>query len=187
MALSTDVKLPRSYEPVFPPVCVVCQCPEPESSLRLSSGTIGWWSFLIAWWHRPLTVTAPACHRCAWRLQLGRALSVLITIGISFAALFYLWSPIAQAVPPGIGRLIRLAIVLACLSPLIAYELFWPRAFDVTPFPDSVDYEFASPEMAVEFAIANAAAPWVEIDGERVPFEEDPEMGRGFGDAGADG
>ena len=173
MALSTDIKLPRSHEPVFPPICVVCECPEPESSLKLVSGTMGGLSCLIGLWHRPLTVRAPACRRCAWKLHAGRTTSVALTILIAILAVVVLWSPIAQALPPGTRRLARLGIILVCLAPVIAYEVFCPRAFEVTPYSESVDYEFSSQSQALAFAAANCHAPWVEIDGHRIDFGTD--------------
>ncbi|MCA8969702.1 MAG: hypothetical protein KDC95_07960 [Planctomycetes bacterium] len=48
-----------------------------------------------------------------------------------------------------------LGVVLAFLAPWIVFEVFWPRYFDITASKDTIDYEFASPDYANAFAVAN--------------------------------
>lgn len=84
MPYSTDVNLPRNHKARFPDKCVVCGRSSPESTVRLITGSIGWWTWLL--WHfgGVFTVTAPACSSCGRRLHLKRFESLLVIIAGAF-------------------------------------------------------------------------------------------------------
>ncbi len=68
-----------------------------------------------------------------------------------------------------------IGVSLVCLVPQFLFEIFFARPFDVTAFPNSVDYEFTSEAYATEFAVMNMDAEWVKINGHLMPkhFESD--------------
>ena len=57
----------------------------------------------------------------------------------------------------------------ACTIPQFILEIFYAKPFDVTALSDSVNYEFASSEYAIDFAVLNRDAEWVKIDGQNLP------------------
>ena len=80
MALSTDVNLPKDHPAQFADRCVVCGRPEPGSTVRLMTGSIGWWTWMLWTFGRPFVVKAPACPRCSWLLHLRRLIGLLLTV-----------------------------------------------------------------------------------------------------------
>ena len=58
-----------------------------------------------------------------------------------------------------------MGLALTCCVPQILFEFFFARPFGVTAFDDSVDYEFASEEYAVDFGMRNCDAEWVQAGG----------------------
>ena len=163
MPLSTDVNLPKDHQTRFPDKCVVCGCPSPGSTVRLITGAIGWWTWLL--WHfgKPFSVVAPACRKCAWRLHGRRFASLLLTVALCVVALELVWPLVAGSVSRGLRNLAMMGLALICLAPLILYEAFFPHPFNITAYRESVDYEFRDPERAREFAELNRDAAWVEF------------------------
>jgi hypothetical protein len=163
MPVSTDVNLPRRHKARFPDKCVVCGCPSPGSTVRLMTGTIGWWTWLL--WHfgRRFTVRAPACAACAWRLHLGRLASVLITIALCAIVFWLVWPLISVQLPHPARKWVMMGAALICLTPYFLYQVLFPHPFDITAHSDSVDYEFRDEDMAYEFADLNHDAEWVKI------------------------
>ena len=166
MAESTDINLPRSHSAQFPDRCVVCGGHSPGSHVRLITGSIGWWTWLLWWWRKPFITKAPACSGCAWRLHGLRFLSFTVTVAITVAALWLIWPSIENSVPRGLRKWAMMAIALVCLLPQFILEVFFAKPFDVTAFEDSVDYEFTSKEYAIDFAMLNVDAEWVKVNGE---------------------
>jgi hypothetical protein len=163
MPFSTDVNLPKSHKARFPNKCVVCGRPSPESTVRLITGSIGPWTWLL--WHfgTPFTVKAPACTVCGWRLQVLRLTSLLVTIGACVVAIVVVWPMVSDRVPRAARKWIVMGIALISLSPYFLYHTFFPPPFDITAYGDSVDYEFRNADLACEFAELNQDAEWVKI------------------------
>jgi hypothetical protein len=163
MPLTTDVNLPKSHKARFPDKCVVCGRPSPESTVRLITGTMGWWTWLL--WHFgwPFTVKAPACTFCAWRLYAGRLVSLLITIALCVITLWLVWPLFSDQVPRPARKWAMMGLILVCSSPYFIYQVFFPQPFDITAKSESVDYEFRDGDMAYEFAELNQDAEWVKI------------------------
>jgi len=166
MAESTDINLPRSYTARFPDRCVVCGHDNPTSHVRLITGTLGWWTWLLWWWGKPFVVKAPACNGCAWKLHGFRFVSLAVTIAITVAALWLIWPYFKDSVPRGLRKWAMMGLALVCLLPQFIFEVFFARPFDMTAYADSVDYEFTSKDYAVEFATLNVDAEWVKVNGE---------------------
>ncbi len=168
MAESTDINLPRSHVPRFPNRCVVCGHHEPNSHVRLMTGTLGWWTWLFWWWGKPFIAKAPACNLCAWKLHGLRFISLAVTIAIALAAFWLIWPHFKEAVPRGMRSWAMMGLGLVCLLPQIIFEVFFAKPFDVTAFAESVDYEFTSTSYAIDFATMNLDAEWVKVNGETI-------------------
>ena len=163
MPYSTDVNLPRNHNARFPDKCVVCGRPSPGSTVRLITGSIGWWTWLL--WHfgDVFTVTAPACTSCGRRLHLMRFGSLLVIIAGAFIACWVAWPLISEHFPRPIRKWIVMGLALLLLLPYCLYQALNPHPFDITAHSDSVDYEFRDPAMACEFAELNEDADWIKI------------------------
>jgi hypothetical protein len=175
MPLATDVNLPKNHAARFPSRCVVCGAPSPESTVRLMTGSIGWWTWLL--WHfgNPFTVRAPACKHCSWRLHLTRVSSSLITIAGIAAACWLFWPWVSAKVPRPARKWALMGLALACLLPQFLYEMVFPHPFSITAYSDSVDYEFRDRQMAIEFALLNLDAECVKVNTVKIePEDLDP-------------
>ena len=163
MPLSTDVKLPRDHAARFPTKCVECGEDPATSTVRLWTHTLGWWSWVLAAFGSGVTVTAPACVECGWRIRIQRIGGVLVTAIIALAFLFLIWPYVEDLVARPIRKWVALGLCLICLAPYIAWEIFFPPSFEITAYAKSIDYEFRDEEYAMEFAELNDDAEWVEI------------------------
>jgi hypothetical protein len=172
VAKSVDVSLPRSHQARFPDRCVVCGADKPGSHVRIITGTIGWWTWLLWWWGTPFVAKAPSCTWCAWRLHGLRILSLVVTVAICVLALWLIWPHLKDLVPRPIQKWAALALGLICLLPQCAFEIYFARPFDVTAYRDSVDYEFTSRDYALEFAVENLDATWVKVNGALISDDE---------------
>lgn len=168
MAESTDINLPRAHEARFPNRCVVCSHDNPASHVKLVTGTLGWWTWLLWCWGKPFIVQAPACRGCAWKLQAWRFINLFMTIAIALVAVWLVWPYFKDSVPRSLHALAMMGLALVCLLPQIVFEVFFARPFDVTAYSESVDYEFTSEDYAIDFAMLNLDAKHVKINGEIV-------------------
>ncbi|XZE45820.1 hypothetical protein SH467x_001077 [Pirellulaceae bacterium SH467] len=166
MAESTDINLPRSHAARFPARCVVCNGDAPKSHVRLMTGTLGWWTWLLWWWGKPFVAKAPACTACAWKLHGLRFASLALAISITVAALWLIWPYFKDSVPHSFRNWAMMGLAILCLLPQIIFEVFFAKPFDITAYADSVDYEFTSKDYAVDFATLNVDAAWVKVNGE---------------------
>lgn len=163
MVSRTDVNLPKNHQVRFPDRCVVCGEESPNSTVTLITSSLAWWAFLLLVIGRPFKVTAPACRWCGWRLQWSRFVSLLVAFAFIYIAFWVLWPMFGAQVPQAIRRWVKIAFAVACCTPLIIYEVFFPKPFAITAFSDSVDYEFTDELAAYEFAQENEDADWVKI------------------------
>jgi hypothetical protein len=157
MPVSTDVNLPKCHKPVFPDRCVACGAPGPDATYRAGTNAIGWWT--LAFWvpGRRFSVDVPACTPCRrrmrrqWWVQLAvNAAVILAGCGV---ALFLL-----DGFQGALKRWLGLGVVLACLTPVVLWETYFPRPIDLTAYAKTVDYEFRDPEYAAEFSALNRPA-----------------------------
>ena len=94
-----------------------------------------------------------------------RIVSLLITVTMTAAALWLVWPYIEPFVAKALVNWAMMGLVLACLLPWLLVEVYFARPFDVTAYADSVDYEFASEEYALDFYFLNRDAEWVKMSG----------------------
>jgi hypothetical protein len=132
------------------------------------TGTLGWWTWALWWWGKPFVAKAPACTGCAWKLHWLRFISLFVSILIVVAAFWFVWPNLKDSVPAGLRKWAMLGLGLASLLPQVIFEIYFVRPFDVTAYSDSVDYEFASKDYAVDFATLNLDAEWVKVNGESI-------------------
>jgi len=168
MAESIDVNLPRSHAARFPDRCVVCDCPAPDAHVRIITGSIGWWTWLLWWFGKAFVVKAPACTRCAWRIHGLRLASLLATIGAAVAALWFIWPHFKDSIPRHLQKWAMMVLAVICLLPQVIFEVLFAAPFDVTAYAESVDYEFTSQSYAEDFAKLNQKAAWVKVNGEPI-------------------
>jgi hypothetical protein len=147
---------------------VVCDQESPDSHVRIITGTIGWWTWLLWWFGTPLIVKAPACSLCSWKLHGSRLMSLAVTILIATIVIFFAWDYVNEHVPRFLRKWTLMLIGIASLSPQLLYEIFYPQPFNVTAFSDSVDYEFTSLTCAARFAAENHNASWVKMNGKKL-------------------
>lgn len=155
----------------------MCGSQAPASTVTLITGSIGWWTWLLWCFGSACIVRAPACNHCSWRLHAGRFASLAFTVGVAIMAIWLIWPLVGDAVPRSLRRWAMMGLAVACILPQAIYEVVYPKPFDITAYSDSVDYEFADQELAVEFAALNHDAEWVKIDGVPVNSRLDEEMG----------
>jgi hypothetical protein len=163
MPLSTDVNLPKSHVPRFPDKCVVCGCQSPANTVRLMTGSVGWWTWIFWWYGKPFVVKAPACRRCGWKLHAARWNALIVTLGLAFLIFWFLDPILAAHVPRALRKWALVGSAFLCLLPLFAFQVYFPQAFDITAYGDNVDYEFRNAWYALEFASLNTDAGKIKI------------------------
>ena len=153
MPMSHDVCLPRDRVPVFPPRCVACGG-RPETTVRVSTRSIGWWTIVLLTGGRRVRADVPACHACAGRMRRERVVNLLadaaVIVGGAGIAIWLLgWyrGPFRKH--------LLVAVAIACCLPAILWEVFRPPAVGLTARSDTVDYEFRDFAYASDFAAAN--------------------------------
>jgi len=154
MPLSTEIILSKDVKPRFPEMCIVChEEPDSTSSIRKKFSKVEF----------------PICCGCKTRFKLqrwGRELLsfVLILVAVWLVMPYFSeWSTLAKKLAVG-------GLVILAISPLILFELVWPRIFDITAKRGKVDYEFADVVYAMEFHRLNEQNI-IESDLEDLYFE----------------
>jgi hypothetical protein len=168
MAISTTINLPKTHEPRFPNRCVVCGHENPSSRVRIITGTVGWWTWLLWMFGKPFVVKAPSCQVCAWKLHARRLISVLVILGCTAIVFYIIWPHVKGFVPHSIRRWAMLGLVIVCMLPYFVIEAFFAKPFDVTAYSDSVDYDFTLQDYANEFAGLNHNSGWVKVNGTKL-------------------
>jgi hypothetical protein len=164
MPISTDVNLPKKHKPKFPNRCVICNRENPKSTMRFGAGTIGWTTVLFWSFGKRFVVRPPACKPCGRKMHVSRISSLVVTGVLVLLMLFLVWPFCREHVDPRFEKWVMMGLALIAILPQVAYEVFFPRPFDMSPFKTSVDYEFASKEYAVDFAMQNLDAEWVKVN-----------------------
>lgn len=157
MPVSTDVRLSKFHPPVFQDRCVACGAGSPGATYRAGTSAIGWGTWALGTLGRRHTVEVPACVPCRGRMRRQRWLQLavnaaVIVVGVAVAGSLLQWYQ------GPFKRWLVMGVVLGCLLPLLVWETFFPRPFDMTAFSDTVDYEFRDPDYAIEFAALNQPA-----------------------------
>lgn len=163
MPLSVDITLPKDQVPEFPDMCVVCRCPSPAGTCKLTTHTLGWWTWVLWILGTPHSVRVPACRGCAWRLKLRRWGSMLALIGFCSLVLWLFGDRIAQAVPRPFARWAYMGAILLCLIPCYSISAFFPPPVDTTVYSNRVVYEFQDALYAFRFATLNGVADQLNL------------------------
>jgi hypothetical protein len=163
MPASTDVNLPKGCVPQFPDRCVVCGADSPGSTVRLVTGSIGWWTWLLWMFSSAVVVKAPACRPCGRSLHLHRWASIAVVAVVATLALVWVWPLVEGSVPRAVRKWAMMGVALGCVLPYIVFQAFFPPPFDVTAYSESIDYEFRDAELAREFAALNADVPSMKV------------------------
>ncbi|MHC4515021.1 MAG: hypothetical protein ACYTKC_21560 [Planctomycetota bacterium] len=155
MAFSSDVRLSRDQEPVFPDLCVHCLEENPGDLLEISEGTTCWARFVLWWWPaRRHRVSVPACVNCRSACLIPRRLanffsSVLVAVAVVAGFLYF------GETPRPYRKWLVIGLCILAILPVTVWQVFRPPPFGMTVFRSSVDYEFRSPDYAQEFARLN--------------------------------
>jgi hypothetical protein len=157
MPLATDVNLPRDVEPIFPDRCIRCGAAGPERRIRIWTSTVSVWSILSLLFSRPFSVRVPLCRACAPRMRMARFARLILTLGLAAAGVAVAVWVLGSYEGPG-RRYMAIGIAIVCMLPFFAWETVFPPPIDLTAYSATVDYEFADPAYAREFAQLNGAA-----------------------------
>jgi hypothetical protein len=171
MALSTDVRLPKSQTPKFPNKCVVCGQESPDGNVTVSTRAIGWWTWIHWLPGSKYSVQVPACSWCGQRLRRQHWFRWLTVAALVFAAIFTI-APFFEDLPRALRRWTVMGAVIVVLLPWFLWETFFPPPIDLTAYSDSVDYEFRDPAYAEEFAALNEMKTDVSEDDKELAKEE---------------
>ncbi len=162
MPLASIVRLPHTMTPEFPDRCVACGRERPGDHFAISARATGLDAvFMPILWlvRRAVRTGAPACPPCrdaAGRQRRWRGLLVIAVVGVAVPLIY----PLAKSwgLPRAAVKLIAGALCLVPLGPIALWMIRHPPAFGILPGTDHVDYEFADPDYARDFAAANNAA-----------------------------
>ncbi len=155
MPTSTDINLPKAKNAVFPDACVVCGADEPNNTINIDTSSVGWWTAITWWWGKRFSVHVPACKECAFRLQLRRWGALVVFLILAFVVLAIIAPLITPHVPASSRKWVMMIALLVCMSPFFVWETFFPPAFEMTAFSDTVDYEFRDEDYAIQFQLLN--------------------------------
>lgn len=162
MPMSVDVRLPRSVEPQFPPLCCRCLSPNPEERVRCSASRFSWWELLFVWlwWFRkPVRCHVPVCARCRPKLRRRKLLDVVALVAIVAISLLVVY-PFAKSMDLSRQwqKLAALGGAFVIGFPYFLWAVLRPPSFDMTVRQEHVEYEFGNPDYAGEFFVANEGA-----------------------------
>ncbi len=173
MADTTTVNLPKKHRARYPDQCVVCSCSAPGSTVRIAAEPIAsynLWRWLLG---MGLTVKAPACRGCGWRLHRRWIGDLLMTFALIGGAIWISYPLLASRLSDGGVVIALLVIVVLGLVPWGIRQVLDPPAFDATAKGKSIDYEFLDRNLARAFATLNQNAKWVEVSGPGGTHETD--------------
>lgn len=157
MPLSTDIRLPKLQEPIFPDKCVVCHAESPGNTVKVSNSSFSWWTLLIWWYGHRHSVRVPACRVCAFQLQVRRWGAYFVAIALTLVVVFFVSPWLTPIVVKPLRRWVLMIAVLICLLPFFIWEILFPPAFEITANKDSVDFEFRDENYADQFLELNSA------------------------------
>lgn len=154
MALSYDVRLPKARPPIFPDRCVACGREEPGAFIKVTTHAIGWWTVAFLHPGRSFSTSAPACPPCKRRLRRQRWTRIAVLALWAVPAVMFAAHLVGSYGGP-FRKWIGVGVGLLFLLPILLWEALHAPAIDLTAYSDEVDYEFADPAYAEEFAELN--------------------------------
>lgn len=158
MPLSTDVRLPRDHQALFPDACCVCLRERPGDRYAVTGRRWTLAELMFPWlWlaRRPVRCEVPVCTPCLRTIsrRRWRQRGLYVLCGAGAIGLLMLFAP--RDGPRSSRRLLQIAIGFGAFLPAIVWGMVRPPAFDLTVGAGHVDYEFASAAYAELFRAAN--------------------------------
>jgi hypothetical protein len=151
---AVTVNLPKSRVAVFPARCIGCGADGPDTTWRVYTHAIGWWTVVFQGFGPRFSAEAPACRECRGRLRRGVAARiamnwVLAFVGVGLAAWALGWQQGFW------GKWMFIGLALLAFLPLLVWEHVFPPALDMTAYSETVDYDFRDAAYAEEFQKLN--------------------------------
>jgi hypothetical protein len=169
MKPTTDIRLPKAIEPIFPKRCVLSGEPDPDGTVSIIANRYLLWSAgILALVHGWTRVRAPICRRHKIEFYLrafGREILLAVGVGIGVLGMMALVSTLGGAAYRRAAGTV--GGLLGCI-PAIWFANSHPPRFDVEIGPDWICYKFSSSDYAEEFAKLNQ--PHVIRDENRQPL-----------------
>jgi hypothetical protein len=158
MELNTEVILPRGRIPRFPDRCVSCGLHSPGESIRIATRAVGRRSWALWSQGRSNSINVPTCRDCGRRIRLRRSGAALAVAGLVLLVFMVLEPVIASLSHTAFHGWILAFSLIACLSPWLLTEIFYPQPISLTTYAESVVYEFRDGVYARDFAVLNEAS-----------------------------
>jgi hypothetical protein len=188
MPLSTDIRLPKDREPVFPEHCCRCFADEPEHTLRFSASRFSWSQLFFFWvwlFRKSVKHDVPVCDGCRGKVRRRKWLEWLLYIVVVGAAVVLMqpWLK-SMELSRQWQKIALIGGVFVCALPVILWSVLRPPAFDMTVGEDHIEYEFANLRYAMLFVLFNPGAESDDFDVDALlqdavdeDDEPDPESG----------
>jgi hypothetical protein len=157
MPISMDINLPKSLTPKFPDRCVACGTGQPGHTFRAGTNAIGWWTVVFWWFGARFQADVPACDVCRRQMVRQKWIRIVVNAVFIFVGVLIAMSLLQWYRGP-FKKLLVMVVALICLIPLMLWETFFPKPFDMTAYSETVDYEFQNADYAAEFAVLNLQA-----------------------------
>jgi len=154
MPPASTVKLNRAETPIFGARCLVCHGTHNINGVELTMFRRPWWSGMPFFWDK-YKVKVPVCVACQptfTKQRWIRRVVLLGVLGVGLGGAFYL----AGGYEGPFRKYLLMAVAMVIVSPYLVWETIWPPFISVTLHTDEVEYEFKSPEYALEFASLNS-------------------------------
>lgn len=156
MRISTGIRLRRGAKAIFPNRCIYSGSPDPDATAWVIANAqnpiFSFFTplFLLFGWTK---VAVPITRAYKLRFYVQNYGRDTLTIIFVFILIWQIMPLIDKDDP--LRKIKALVACLVALSPLVLYEVFAPRKFDITSTHNHINYEFASEDYAQEFAELN--------------------------------
>jgi hypothetical protein len=154
MPLSSDVKLAKTQQPVFPDRCIACGQEQPGNTIRVCTNAVGWWTIALWTFGPRFCVDVPACGGCRHKMVQQRWTRRIITWGLAFIGAAVAMSVLQWYQGP-LKRWLTVGIAFVSISPWFLWQAIFPPPIDLTAYTETVVYEFRNAVYAEEFASLN--------------------------------
>lgn len=157
MPLSTDVRLPRGQQPVFPDKCIDCGRGDGLTRVTLWGWDVPWWVLITViglFFAKAARARVPACRGCAWRMRFDRLGSAAVFCALTALGVWF-GSTWMEEAPRLARRLVVLVTTVIALIPWFLWRVRRPPVIALSPEKHAVNYEFRDADAAVDFAERN--------------------------------
>jgi hypothetical protein len=183
MSMSTDIRLPKEQEPVFPARCCRCLAGDPEHKVRVSASRFSWAQLFFVWtwlFRKPVKHEVPVCYACCGPVRRRKVVEMFVLVAVVVLA-FMVVIPWMKAMGLN-GQWQKIATyggAFVFMIPYILWCVFMPPAFDMTVGDGYVEYEFADERYARMFVSDNPGAESddIDIDDDDNDFDDELDLG----------